>query len=270
LGQADRALANCLAGHTNGIVIDLHHLDDPRAGSAALWLTAHAQGATLHPQAPVLAALPPTTTLATRLNRPGARQHLPVFATVSDAHAALNEHGPFTDQLRLALPPVPDVHAALKEHGPFTGQLRLALSTSPAAAARDAVADACRRWHVTPLIPIARLVISELVINATEHARPPIDVTISRLGPAKRTSGVHVAVYDRDPRLPLRPPDITTAPTHRGLGLRVVDAAAYAWGALPTPTGKMVWATLRPPPPARVPLSHPMPQPGQRRSGPTP
>ncbi|MEV8503758.1 ATP-binding protein [Actinoplanes sp. NPDC051475] len=225
--QAHQAVATCLAGHAGGIVIDLHHLDDPRAGSVPLWLTTRAQGAALHPPVPVLATVPATTALAARLNRPGARRHLPVAATVADAHATLAEHDPFTDQLRLPLPPEP----------------------AATVAARDAVAGACRQWRLTPLIHTARLVISELVANATEHAGTPIDVIMSRLGTTNRDLGLHLAVYDRDPRLPQRPSTGSTEPLeHRHLGLRVVDAAAHAWGAMPARNGKMVWATLRPPP----------------------
>jgi hypothetical protein len=32
----------------------------------------------------------------------------------------------------------------------------------------------------------------------------------------------------------------------RGWGLRVVAATAIVWGSLPTRTGKMVWASVRP------------------------
>ncbi|MBM2616426.1 hypothetical protein JIG36_12745 [Actinoplanes sp. LDG1-06] len=35
----------------------------------------------------------------------------------------------------------------------------------------------------------------------------------------------------------------------RGYGLRIVDAAARVWGALPTPAGKVVWAVLYDDPP---------------------
>ncbi|MFI7602426.1 ATP-binding protein [Actinoplanes sp. NPDC049681] len=226
--QAHQAVSTCLAGFAGGIVIDLHRLDDPRADSVPLWLTARAQGAALYPPVPVLATLPATTALAARLTRPGARRRLPVSATVADAHAALAGQGPLSDQLRLPLLPEP----------------------AAAVTAREAVADACRRWHLTALIHTARLVVSELIVNATDHAGTPIDLIISRLGSTNRDVGLHLAVCDRDPRLPQRPVSGNTAPAVRsGLGLRVVEAASSTWGALPARNGKMVWATLRPPPP---------------------
>jgi hypothetical protein len=65
---------------------------------------------------------------------------------------------------------------------------------------------------------------------------------------SRRGAGVHLTVSDglaSPPRLihparprPGRPLD------ERGLGLQLVAGAATAWGWLPTPTGKVVWAAL--------------------------
>lgn len=140
--------------------------------------------------------------------------------------------------------------AALAAGGQLTDRLRLPLPPEPASAvaARDAVTEACSRWGLTRLLRPARLVVSELVANAVEHAGTPIDVVISRLGTDGRVAGLHLAVYDRDPRLPRQPPPGDPGPLdQRGLGLHVVDAAAHAWGARPARGGKMVWAALHTP-----------------------
>ncbi|MDI6103975.1 ATP-binding protein [Actinoplanes sp. NEAU-A12] len=224
--QAFQALSRCLAAHPTGLVIDLHHLGDRRAFSAPLWLTARAQGAGMQPPVPVLACLPASAPLAARLDRRETREHVPIFATTCHAHTALTGRREPADRLRLSLPPRCEVAAA---------------------AARQAVADVCRSWHLPRLAHLARLVVSELVANAVEHADPPIEVCLSRLGAASHSYGMHLAVYDANPRIPARPrPDRTPPPSwdQRGMGLRVVDAAAFSWGALPTRTGKMVWATL--------------------------
>lgn len=131
--------------------------------------------------------------------------------------------------------------------------LTLALAPGPDAAslAGTLVADACRAWRLPELLHPARRVMSELVLNAVEHAGTELVVTISRHG-----DGLHLAVADGDPRLPrLRAPARVRrdAPLdERGRGLRVVQAAATGWGVERTPTGKVVWAAVRPTDPGRT------------------
>ena len=221
-----RTLAPCLAEHPTGIVIDLHQLDDPRGDSASLWLTARSQGATMHPCVAVVASLPAAAPLTSRLHRAGARRRMPVYSTVRQAHGALAGYEPMGRPLRLHLPPRPVATVV----------------------ARHAVAEACSRWRLPQLLHHAQMIVSELVTNAARHAGTPIDVIISRRGANARTVGLHLAVHDRDPRFPeLLPSDAAPAPHQPGLGLRIVNAAAHAWGALPTRAGKLVWATVRRP-----------------------
>lgn len=124
--------------------------------------------------------------------------------------------------------------------------LTVVLAAEPDAAslARVLVADACLAWRLPELLHPARRVMSELVLNAVEHAGTDVVVTITRRG-----IGLHLAVCDGDPRLPeLRVPARVRrgAPLdERGRGLRVVQAAATGWGAVRTPTGKVVWASVQ-------------------------
>jgi anti-sigma regulatory factor (Ser/Thr protein kinase) len=130
---------------------------------------------------------------------------------------------PLTEHLTLALPPEPD---------------------SPSLA-RDLVGRACRRWALMTLFYPARLVVSELITNAVEHAGSPIT-----LGVLRRGACLHITVGDRDPRLPLlremSPPEPGRPLDERGRGLHLVDAVAVDWGAMPTADGKIVWATIGP------------------------
>jgi hypothetical protein len=124
--------------------------------------------------------------------------------------------------------------------------LTVALAPEPDAAslARTLVADACLAWRLPELLHPARRVMSELILNAVEHAGTDVVVTITRRG-----NRLHLAVSDGDPRLPrLRVP----APVRRGApldergrGLQVVQAAATGWGTVRTPTGKIVWAVVQ-------------------------
>ncbi|MCA2213860.1 ATP-binding protein [Jidongwangia harbinensis] len=122
--------------------------------------------------------------------------------------------------------------------------LHLPSAPESASLARNLVGDACWRWNRPDLLHPARLMMSELVSNAVEHAGSEITVVVSRHG-----DGLHLAVSDGQPRLPrLRRP---SAPhrgrplDERGFGLRTIQAVATDWGAAATPTGKVVWASLR-------------------------
>ena len=73
----------------------------------------------------------------------------------------------------------------------------------------------------------------ELADNAVRHAGTDILVVASRRG-----AGIQLTVGDDDPRLPV----VLDAPH----GLHRVHVAATVWGAMPTSTGKIVWALVRP------------------------
>lgn len=209
----------CLDHHPAGLLLDLRDLRDPGAISAPLWLTAASNGERMDPPVRIAACLPERTDLAARLGSAGARRLVPAFPTVGLARSFLNSRRPRTDPVRVHLPP----------------------DTAAAARARYMVTAACEEWGMGDLVPRARLVVSELVVNATEHAGTPIEVLISRRG----SSLLHLAVTDGDPALPDIRPEASDPLTGRGYGLRIVDAAVDGWGALPTRTGKVVWAVLR-------------------------
>ncbi|MBG0561305.1 ATP-binding protein [Actinoplanes aureus] len=214
-------IRKCLSEHPSALIVDLHDLHDPHATSASLWFTARRAGAAMDPPVKVAVCTPPETALASRLRRMGAERFLPMYTTVAQARAAMTERQTMPDRVKLCLP------------------FRL----SSVAQIRAEVAAACAAWDLPELAERARLVASELVANAVQHAGPPITVFLSRRG-----DGLHMAVLDGEPRLPRRldvhPPSVPLPP--RGLGLATVHAAASVWGAMPTPDGKAVWATIRP------------------------
>ncbi|MEU8243739.1 ATP-binding protein [Actinoplanes missouriensis] len=224
--QARTVLDKCLAEHPTGVIVDLHELTDPHAVSAPLWLTACAQGAAMQPPVAVAVCAKANAPLTRRLRRLGARDWLVLYATVAQARAAMAGRHPLADRMHLALPPDP----------------------AAAVLARGLVNDACRAWDVGHLGQRARLVVSELVVNAAEHAGTDIEVIVSLRG-SGTGAALHVAVYDGDAILPrVRDPvpgRLGPSLVDRGLGLRIVNAAASAWGALPARSGKLVWAIVR-------------------------
>ena len=221
--QVAAGLQLCRAGPSAFIIIDLHDLTDPYGVSLAFWWKA-CRDASLGPTPVRLAlCLPTMTTLDSRLRHPDGQQTA-VFATMPEARMAIA--GLLSRTRRL--------------------QGRLAPQAASVRAARDLVAQACRVWHL-PQVDDARLIVSELATNAVEHARTDFVVTASTDG-----TRLHVAVRDgatRYPQLRESAPISPQAPVnHRGRGLRLVHAAAAAWGAMPSRGGKVVWATVPPSP----------------------
>jgi len=217
-------IRKCFADHPQALIVDLSELDDPTTSSAALWILARRTGADMTPPVQVAMCVPPETALVGRLDRLGAPRFLPVFADLPTAWRAVTSGVALTDRLNQQLPPEPE----------------------SASEARLMVADACRAWYLPQLLHPGRLVMSELATNAIQHAGTDLVVTVSR-----RARGLHLAIRDGSPAMPrLRaegPIVAGAALDERGQGLRLVDATAAAWGALPTHDGggKVVWATVR-------------------------
>jgi anti-sigma regulatory factor (Ser/Thr protein kinase) len=143
-----------------------------------------------------------------------------MYTTVEQARAAVVSGRPLADRLQLT---------------------RLAPGPDATGLARDLIDVASAAWSFPSLRHPGRLVISELVANAVQHAGTPMAVTVWR-----RRSGLHLSVRDGSRRLPEQP--VATPASKRGSGgqgLLVVDTLASCWGAMSTRDGKMVWATLR-------------------------
>jgi anti-sigma regulatory factor (Ser/Thr protein kinase) len=215
-------IGRCLAESPAAIIIDAAGVEDPAAGSLAVWLSATQAAASADPPARLALCLPGGSALAGRLRHSGIQRYLPLFGTPPEAREALTGSRPLTDVVRLRLPPSP---------------------VSPSVA-RNLVGGACQAWNLGALLHPGRAVLSELVTNAVEHARTEIEVSLSRRGRA-----LHLAVRDHDPTPPRIidpcPVDPDLPLNERGHGLRVVHADSVAWGAIPTVDGKLVWATVR-------------------------
>ncbi|MBM2616425.1 sulfite exporter TauE/SafE family protein [Actinoplanes sp. LDG1-06] len=83
---------------------------------------------------------------------------------------------------------LPQARARLADARPLADQIQLRLSPElvAASAARDVVGAICKEWDMEPLLAPARLVASELVTNAVEHAGTFIEFVVTRLGPLRR------------------------------------------------------------------------------------
>ena len=231
------AVQDCLAGHPEALIIDLSGLDDPGTESTPTWAAARRAAAELDPPLQLALCVPPDLPLADRMQHLGSRRYLPVYAKVRQARVAISGRLPSAGRVRLTVRPEPEAPGL----------------------ARALADDACLAWDMPELLHAGRLVVSELVSNAVEHARSVMTVVVTRRG-----TGLHLAVSDEitDPprMIELARPAPGQPLDERGLGLRIVAATAIAWGSLPTRTGKMVWASLRPGQqerPATTPRRHP-------------
>jgi anti-sigma regulatory factor (Ser/Thr protein kinase) len=108
------------------------------------------------------------------------------------------------------------------------------------AAARQFVRIALCAWGLDALEAAARLVVSELVSNAVEHAPGPDSVQVQLL---REAGQVRICVADDATAMPMLQPLDDSA--EHGRGLHIVAALSSAWGADNTTTGKTVWAELR-------------------------
>jgi two-component sensor histidine kinase len=109
------------------------------------------------------------------------------------------------------------------------------LSTAPGRA-RHHLAEYLGDHGLQDLVPVAALLVSELVTNSLIHAGGLIDVH-ARLS----AESLRVEVGDGSERLPQR-----RVPDRHGRGLHIVDSLATAWGVVPHDgRGKSTWFELQ-------------------------
>jgi anti-anti-sigma regulatory factor len=213
-------LRACVAETPRMIVVDLSELADDTGDSAMTWQTlARFASRRRAPISVVVCACPPR--VAERLRTSSTGCAVTTADTVRAARNALAGNLQWPQRHSMPLPPDPVVI--------FLGG--------------RTVHDLCLTFGLPGLAPSARLIASELISNAVDHARTELDLILSVRGDV-----LHLAVYDRNPRLPTIVQDEPWHPDRlwerRGAGLWLVDAAATAWGALAWGEGKVVWATL--------------------------
>jgi anti-sigma regulatory factor (Ser/Thr protein kinase) len=106
-----------------------------------------------------------------------------------------------------------------------------------AARARRFTEETLASWSCDALVEPARLLVSELVVNAIIHAQSAASLRLEQEG-----SVLRVSVADGSTSVPKRRPYSPTATT--GRGLMILDAVADDWGVEIGPDGKVVWFEL--------------------------
>ena len=126
-----------------------------------------------------------------------------------------------------------------KGHG---GPTSITLHPGPLAprAARRFVVYAAAQWLGEGKLPEVQSVVTELVCNASAHARTPMVLNLCRHGEA-----VRIELYDGSPALPARNElPVGADPSEPGLGLRIVEGVVQRWGVDLCAGGKLVWAEV--------------------------
>jgi signal transduction histidine kinase len=106
--------------------------------------------------------------------------------------------------------------------------------------ARALAAYACLTWGLDHVSVGAEQIATELASNAVEHAGTEADITLVVTG-----DYLIVQVRDHSRVLPALRGTGPLSSGGGGHGLNVVAAMSTAWGAIPNPVGKTVWASLR-------------------------
>ncbi|MFF3885821.1 SpoIIE family protein phosphatase, partial [Streptomyces sp. NPDC001914] len=103
---------------------------------------------------------------------------------------------------------------------------------------RAFLSKALTAWDCAPAADDARLLLSEILTNAVQHAQGPISLHLCR-----SATDLTVEVSDRSPHLPQ--PRTAGEDEESGRGLILVRTLADNWGVRPTDAGKTTWFTLR-------------------------
>lgn len=121
-------------------------------------------------------------------------------------------------------------------------QLVLPVSEHSVRLARRVARTVLAAWQLQDTQETAVLLLSELVMNAIQHARDTKTIVVE-LEAVK--SCLRMEIANQEPRWP--PPRTPDESGESGFGFLLLDALASKWGVRQTATGNAVWAELEPP-----------------------
>jgi anti-sigma regulatory factor (Ser/Thr protein kinase) len=121
-------------------------------------------------------------------------------------------------------------------------EIDLPFSARAPAIARDGARAVLTSWHFSDAawLDDAVIVVAELIANAVLHGGGGRSLRLDADG-----DRVTVSVVDNSTALP----HMRASTMQGGRGLRLVDQLCEAWGTTDHPSGKRVWARLKPAPP---------------------
>jgi len=115
--------------------------------------------------------------------------------------------------------------------------LRAAPKTESVEYARRLAARTMQTWSLLNVEESVTAIVAELVANAVRHAGTPLEMRLIH-----EDDLIRIEVRDQDRRMPVlrfpQPED------EGGRGLYIVERYSTAWGTIPAPDGKVVWAEI--------------------------
>jgi hypothetical protein len=200
------------------VLVDVNALDVPSSSAWSVFTSARWHVSTW-PDIPVVlitGQLEHQSTIA----RTGVTRYVPAHTSVEAALATLRDNGQCVRRrIRAELPAVlASLHAA-----------------------RALVADCLSAWSQGELTPVANVIVNVFVENVLQHtACAPVVVVVE-------SNGTLVSISVRDDSVA---PAVRHEDPYRGgdpvSGLAIVASVCRAWGSMPTPSGKAVWAVIGP------------------------
>ncbi|WP_457430709.1 SpoIIE family protein phosphatase [Streptomyces sp. QTS52] len=119
-----------------------------------------------------------------------------------------------------------------------SARTELLATASSVPTGRAFVGETLAAWGCPQQTDDARLLVSEILTNAVQHAQGPLVLHLRRT-----VSELAVEVGDLSPHLPQ--PRLAARDEESGRGLILVDTLADNWGVRPDERGKTTWFTLR-------------------------
>ncbi len=166
--------------------------------------------------------------------------------TLVDAFSRTRRLEATADHVLAALLPDPEGHdddvtlllAQLPAAPLAAATVELPAEASSVPAGRSFVVDNLTTWDCASAADDARLLVSEILTNAVQHAEGPLVLHLRRT-----TTELAIEISDLSPHLPQ--PRLAAQDDESGRGLILVDAVADSWGVRPDERGKTTWFTLR-------------------------
>ncbi|QWA25778.1 SpoIIE family protein phosphatase [Streptomyces osmaniensis] len=166
--------------------------------------------------------------------------------TLVDAFSRTRRLEATADHVLAALLPDPEGHdddvtlllAQLPAAPLAAASVELPAKASSVPSGRSFVVDNLTAWDCASAADDARLLVSEILTNAVQHAEGPLVLHLRRT-----TTELAIEISDLSPHLPQ--PRLAAQDDESGRGLILVDAVADSWGVRPDERGKTTWFTLR-------------------------
>ncbi|HEY1840802.1 MAG TPA: STAS domain-containing protein [Mycobacterium sp.] len=199
------------------VVVDVNDLDVPAPSAWSVFTSARWHVSTW-PDVPVILVCQHDGRRST-IASTGVTRYVPVHASVAAALAALT-----------------DDHRCARRRA----RAELPASLASLRTARALVSEWLKAWSQADLIPVATVIVNVFVENVLQHTASAPVVIVESDG-----ASVSISVQDAS-TVPAARHEDPYRGGDRVSGLSIVASVCRAWGSMPRPFGKTVWAVVGP------------------------